>query len=297
MDWRASKRCIGLTLECGGLNVVESRHEGRAHVVGWARAMSPIPALEAARRGETQPLAEALLAVRERIGRRFVPIQLALPDPVVSTAVFELEEIPPREQARRALAAWRLARDYQREPAELACTAQYLGRDGDRHLLLVFGIERRLREAVLAAVREAGLQVRVADAAAAYRFNHARASLAPEAAWITMEGEYWSMMLWDAQRRPRYLRAAWRDRGPDPGGEAEAILRELERATRAYTASGRAVSHVQLTVPAEEREALLPVFAERLGESLEELPVHLGFANGGLCDVPSLTRLAASVYR
>ncbi len=297
MDWRASKRCIGLTLESGALGAVESRRNGRAHLVGWSHMVSPTPALERARRGETQPLAEALVPARERVGRRFVPVQLALPDPLVSSAVFELDEVPSRHRERRALAAWRLARDHQREPDELVCTAQYLGQEGERHLLLALGIERRLREAVRAALREAGLQARVVDAGAAYRFNHARAALAPEAAWLVIEREYWSMMLWDAQRRPRYLRSAWRDRDADPGGEGEAILRELERAIRAYTASGRAVSRVHLTAPPDERDALLPSFTGRLGAGLDELPARHGFANGGLRDVHSLTLLAASVCR
>ena len=63
---------------------------------------------------EEAALAEALRQASEAFREKFAAVRVALPDTLIRSAGFDLDELPKTEALRGALLRWRFAREWQR---------------------------------------------------------------------------------------------------------------------------------------------------------------------------------------
>lgn len=182
-------------------------------------------------------LTNTLTALCKDWQHKLVLLQLAVPDTIAISHVFTLDTVPKSGTEQQALAAWRMSRELHLPQEQYDYRCQDLGRQGEQALLLVTAVDKTWLDCIHNAVTDAGLLPSVLDIAAAYRFNSFYGALTQDAqhgGLITLEQDYWSLQLWDAQGRPRFLRARWHeDHKVDDAG----ICSDVERHVRAYSTS------------------------------------------------------------
>ncbi len=157
-------------------------------------------------------LGAALRDLTAQLPRRGLLCQVAVPDVVIRSAVFELDALPRPKALRETLVRWRFATLWQRAQDSLDGQAQALGLAQDKHLLLGQAGDRAWLDLLRQALGLAGLAPHTLNAAAMYRFNHLQAGEAGRAAGtlLTLDPECWSLVQWDATGRLRHIHSRLR---------------------------------------------------------------------------------------
>ncbi len=153
-----------------------------------------------------------LRGMAAQLPRRGALVRVAVPDVVIRSTVFELDDLPRRQALRETLVRWRFATLWQRAQDSLDGRAQALGPAQDKHLLLGQAGDRAWLDLVRQALGLAGFASHTLNAAAIYRFNHVQAGAAGRAAGtlLTLDPECWSLLRWDATGRPRHIHSRLR---------------------------------------------------------------------------------------
>ncbi len=239
-------------------------------------------------------LVQALSAASGEFRARYAAVHVALPDTVLRSSVFELDELPRSTGLRQALMRWRFARQWQRSADSLDCRGAVLGQDGAAHLLYAQAGDSAWLACVRRALKRAGVVPWSLNAAAVYRFNHFHAELTRAAgALLALDPDNWSLLLWDAQGRVRQIVTRLRERQAG-GDELQAIAAEAERAILAYVqaGSGRQVGRLYLTGAPGEATALVRAFASRLREPAVVLSLESAVLAHGVTLTEGLAPLA-----
>lgn len=296
---------IGISL---GRNGLCAARLGAAGNIDWARrANFPITLFNGAPTPEARKaLTDAFAQLRKELGNSYAPIQISLPDPLVTVAVFELEALPKTNKARLALARWRFAKELHLAEGGIECVCQDLGEENGKRLLLGLAVDKAWLQCLQEACAQARLIAGVIDMEACHRFNYFYPALTAErkdGALICIEPEHWTLGMWDAQGRLRFVRSRWRERGDAFGTPAEigAIVAEIERSIRAYVRPGsaRSIGRVYITGAAEDGRQLSLRLNERMSGQCTWLPAPTsaedppGIEEGPLLDAA----VAAAVCR
>lgn len=194
----------------------------------------------------------------------FAPVHVALPDPLGVLAMFELDELPKTDAARRQLVRWRIAKELGLADANLDVAYQDQGADNGKRLLLGQAVHAVWLDVVKAALRGARITPWSINHAIGFRFNRHHERFAADhapGALLAVDGDAWTCVLWDAATRLRFVRSRWRGKAA-----ADAIAEEFERAVLAYVygSSNRAVERVYVTAAAAERDAIVAALNRRL---------------------------------
>lgn len=275
--------CMGIALGRDSLTVAHGRSHAGGMRVEWVQGVSADGAMLG---GDYAALHEALCTlladVTQRIGREYIPIQVALPDPVVDAMVLELEELPKSAKTREELVRWHLAKRLQLDEQTLQVTFQTLGGDGGHQLLMGLGVAKGLLEAIDNAFKSVGIPVSVIDMGAGFRHNYFLPRIdAGSGALVCLEPDYWTLSLWDDTGRLRHLRSRWREIGVDARTEHRRLAAEVERTVMAYVHAG-AGRHVER------------LYAASLHEDVKDLCTALDERTHDMC-VPVETPAVPSI--
>lgn len=223
--------------------------------------------------GEPAPshvaLARELLAqLAPEASAAFAPVHVALPDPLGVLAMFDLDELPKTDAARRRLVRWRMANELGLADADIDVACQDQGADNGKRLLLGQAIHSGWLHVIKEALRGSRVTPWSINHAICFRFNRHYERLAADrapGALLAVDANAWTCALWDAAARLRFVRSRWRSKA-EPGAAADAIAEEFERAVLAYVYgnSGRAVERVYVTAAAAERDAIVAALNRRL---------------------------------
>lgn len=302
--WPTPRVCTGIELAGERLVAVRAELLGKEWKITQVaqECLSFAPFRGVPRAEDTSALAQALERLVGNL-RQVHPIQFALPDPAAIFQVLEFESLPGTSQERTALARFRLEKDWP-AASKMECVTQLLGVDRERSLMLVMAVDRAWLECLRGACRAAGIVPHVMDMTVCHVFNQLHDSLlgqASDGALLVMEPHAWTLLLWDQDTRPRFVRTRWREMAADRGSDHEAIAVEVERLIRAYVLAvpDRKVSN--LYVSAAEADAA-PI-AQRLDTRMHTPCVRLERGQG-LSSIPGIEpdisspgALAAAVLR
>ncbi len=219
-------------------------------------------------------LAEALARVVPDARRRYLPVQVTLPDPLGYLDTLELEAIPKSLSTRRDLVRWHFEKDVHLDGAKFEFECQDLGRDGEKQLLLGQALDATWLSALWQALDKADLRAWSINTNFCQRFNAHDAQLRGESAGaglVSITADAWSLGFSDALGRLRFLRSRWRREGEN---FPESIGAEIETVVRAYVhgAGKRQVARLFLAGEAGDCEKLVEVLNPRLGRSCIVLP-------------------------
>ena len=242
--------------------------------------------------GHVTALAEGLKSIFRELKQTYIPVHVALPDPLGHLAVFDLDERPKNRKMRRDLARWRFARELDVPEPSLDCVTQDLGSENGKLLLLGQALDGAWLACVRQALRQAGVAPWSINQAVSYRFNRFYDQLTREqhgGAMVTLDPDAWSLAAWDDAGRPRFLRSRWRSRG---AGEVDAsdyqgIAEEIERTVLSYVHGGSNRSIAQFYVSGAHDE--VTQLSTALDRRLHEKPGILGVevaATPGTADKP-----------
>lgn len=212
-------------------------------------------------------LGATLTKLNPTLGKRHVPVHVALPDPAVRLTVYEMDELPANRKTQSDLGQW-LVKKERFAGEEPVCITQPLGMDGAKHLFLVGVVDAAWHACLLAALNSAGAVPWTINAAAIYRHNRfvADATTSPrDAACVALDADSWTLTVWDAVGRPRLIQSRWRTAASN---ELAEITQEVERTIVAFihTGAGRAVKKVYALVTTPEEHELLAALNARLTE-------------------------------
>lgn len=226
--------------------------------------------------------------------RIYCPVHVALPDAALQFALFEIDVLPKGEPAQQELVTWLFAREHQLDTENIACTWKNLGAVGDRQLLLAAAMPRMWLNVLSDSLRAAGVVAWTMDALMRYRFNFAQTQFAAggeSIALLAVEHESWTFTVVDALRRPRYVRARWREFANDASGPAPVdIAEEIERLLRQYVTGqhDRQLTRFYVTGSAPDVNAI----AQALDVSLQIPTVRLATGIGREGSAPESVALA-----
>ena len=217
-------------------------------------------------------LVSALAKVVKKARGRFIPCHVALPDPTMAFAVFELDELPKSEKTRLELVRWRFAKEYSAGAETFDCVHQGLGQENGKHLLLGQGIDKAWLQCIKQALRSADITPWSMNLGTCYRFNQSHDRFAKEkhgAAMVVLDPDSWAVFLWDTATRPRLMRARWRTRTDKTIEDYNEIALEAERSILSYVRSGKegSVTRVYAISHAQELEGLTAALDRRLREN------------------------------
>jgi hypothetical protein len=197
-------------------------------------------------------LDRALQIFSKSIQRRYLPLHVSVPDPLVHWSVFELDELPSARAAQHELVAFRFSRQGLNGGHRYAC--QPLGREAGKHLVLGMATDGAWHELIAAALARAGLVAWTINANACRQFNAFHDRLVEASgALVAAAPDAWSLTLWDGEGRLRYARGRWRS-----GSSDAEIAAEVERAILAYVHAdpAREVSRIFVVGEAAVADAL-----------------------------------------
>ena len=283
MHWRRTSE-IDIIIHAGQAQALEVQRHKRT--LSWRHSL-PQPGAAALEAGQMAALAPVLAEVRARIGRRFVPIRVILPDPLVRSRVYAFDEIPRSDAALERLAAWRLQREYALEATALCCAAQRLGQLDGRELVLAAAIPAAVAVGLEQVFAAHDLVPAAIVPAMQARLEHYGAQLKPASAWLVVERDYWSLCCTDEAGRPRLLRARWWQRTRE-NAVAE-MTADVERTLQAY-ARQAALSVLQVSATAEELPELRGWLDRALPGTWLSLPLISVSATGAAAPLEALVK-------
>lgn len=249
-------------------------------------------------------LADTLARAVPEARNRYVPVHVALPDPLGRVGILELESVPQGERLRLQLVRWRLAKEIGLTETELEVGYQDLGGENQKRLLLGQALNLDWLACVKTALARAQITAWSVNQAVCFRFNafHARfAAAGKSGAMLALDPDAWSMAVWTADMRLRFVRSRWRT--PDaaaPAEEIDVIAQEFERGILAYVHGneGRTVDEVYISAAAMEGDLLAGALNGRLQTpcvplALDIADVAAAGPRSELADVAVVAALAA----
>jgi len=217
-----------------------------------------------------ETLVQALQALDSTFRHLYVPVHVALPDFVLRSSVFELDDWPRKRSWQQALLRLRFAQEWRRDEASLECQGESLGRAGARHLLWGQGGDRAWLDGVRRALARSGISAWSLNSAATYRFNSLpRTVTAAPGALLSLDPGTWTLLFWDEQARVRQVLTRYIAVSDTSSVEegALAITDEVERVIRMYAQNeNHRVDRLHLCGMHEYVSALTPMFNARLLE-------------------------------
>lgn len=247
------------------LNANGAKHEIRAiHTHDM-----PTPIFSAQPTTKTEAvMVDALKAVSEEFRGEYASVHIALPDTVIRSTVFDLEELPKKDDMRKELLRWRFAKKWQRPEDSLDCRGYDLGEDRGMRLFFGQAGDRPWVESVRRALAQSEIVPWSLNAAAVYRFNCFHEDVAEGGgALLSLETDSWNLLLWDEKKRIRRVLTRLRE-NLTAEDEAASIAGEIERAIFAYVQGdgSRKVGRLYLAGNAVELASFAGAFNGRLSE-------------------------------
>lgn len=232
----------------------------------------------------TPPVAEDVRErVRRALGRlerRAVRVRIALADPMAALRVLRLDALPRSPKARAALVGWQLGQLLNVRPSDLTCTYQYLGREGQDHLVLGIAVPADWLDLVHRAFLDEQFPVEHVDLDGCHLFNRLSEAGKADAgggAILVFRPDYWSLLIWDGLGRLRLRRSAWVSQAMT-GTQAEWVAREVEQIVRASAASlaNCDVKRLVMTGGGQNCRSVASALNRRLLQPVDEVLVPAG---------------------
>lgn len=258
--------CLGVALGRWEASLLESQvAEGKNRIRCFQTHNFPTPLWEGAPRPEAAQSLVSFLAPLLAEKDVYRTLQISLPDAAARWEVFELDRIPPAGPPLERFLHWRF-NSQDPEKSSFVFATQFLGAEKGKKLLLGTALEKTWLEWLQEALDRAGARVSFLDTAFRFRFNLFQETFLSQGpgALVSLEGDYWTLLIWDRQARPRFQRSKWwRNRIEDPKElPLEELTLEVERTIRSFVHSGadRSVDHLNVLAPEAWMDRVLEAF-------------------------------------
>lgn len=136
----------------------------------------------------------------------YIPIQIALADSLVNSAVFELDQIPAKQSIKNELLAMRFQKDCHINMQNAAIASQTIKKSNQQALYAITAPDA-LVSLIQTTFKHRHQYLSCMDKTIHYLFNHYYEKLLAEAAMLFNSNEYWTLIIWDTQKNVVYFRS------------------------------------------------------------------------------------------
>lgn len=237
---------------------------------------------------------QALERLSALVPQGYWPLQIALPDPVAIVQVMQFDSLPEATHEREAIAKFRLEKEF---PAsiKMQCATQDISKPDKPGLLLSVFFQEAWLDCLKKACSAAGLLPSVIDLSLNHLFNRfydVIKTVSGDGVLVFVEESSWSILIWDGDHRPRFVRSRWFDVGVEKNVEYELIVEDVERLILSYVlrVHRRKVGSIYVCANAEDRLLLAAMLDKRMKIPCVSLDVTEGvvFAQGeGVQNLPA----------
>lgn len=226
---------------------------------------------------------------------RYIPLQISLADPLVKSAVFDLDEIPVKSKARDQLIRWKFNKECHINMDQMSVALQPMKREQDRQQIYASTTSSNAIRTISDVCNQRGLVLNVLDASINYLFNYVYELVTGTASLLQLNQEYWVLMIWDKEKRIRYVRSKWfRSKDMSRNEELKAILLDVERLLHSYSKANEDRPSMLYVEPSNYDRALLQeALLERLGDNFTFLDQIKTAVSDRGDDIYSMATLAA----
>lgn len=238
-------------------------------------------------------LEQALIKLSNKVPQTYWPLQITLPDPCALLEVMEFDELPQTEEDRIAIAKFRFQKEYPTMP-EMQCVTQVISHDKGAAILLAQFIRLDWLSFLNRACRAAGLVPSLIDVSINHIFNNNYEVIKAtkgDGALVTIDRNYWTILIWDDACRPRFVRSRWRDSDLVVEQEYEEIVRDIERLIVSYIlrVAGRKIGCIYFCTSTGDQVSLISSLKERLNIPCIQIGAEDKYSNStsiSLADLP-----------
>lgn len=228
-------------------------------------------------------LSQALSRLTVLVPQSYWPLQIALPDPAAIVQVMQFDSLPDALHERESLAKFRLEKEFP-VLTQMQCTSQDISRVGQPGLLLAIFFQRSWLDCLNEACRVSGFVPSVIDISASYLFNRFHdvvQSASGDGVLISVEQGSWSILIWDGDHRPRFVRSRWLDTSIGKDEEFEIIAQDIERLILSYVlrVHRRQVGRIYLCANPDDRVSLAARLDKRMKMPCIQLDVTETFSS------------------
>jgi 6-phosphogluconate dehydrogenase len=226
---------------------------------------------------------------------QYIPLQISLADPLVKSAVFDLEEIPAQSKAREQLIRWKFNKERHIDMGQMSLALQSMISEQGKNQIYASTTSSNVIRVISEACEQRGFVLNVLDTAINYLFNDFYKSMSGSASLLQLNQKYWALMIWDKEKRIRYVRSKWfRSNDMTRNEELKGILLDVERLLYSYSEVNEERPSMLYIEPSSYDRALLQeTLLERLGDNFTFLDQIKTLASERSDDVYSMATLAA----
>lgn len=227
-------------------------------------------------------LSQAMRKIAELIPQSYWPLQIALPDAAAIVQVMQFDTLPDSECERESIAKFRLQKEFP-SFTQMQCTTQDISRVGKPGLLLATFFQRSWLDCLNSACGDAGFVPGVVDISISHVFNrfYNIFKAAPgDGALISIEHGSWSLLIWDGDHRPRFVRSRWIENTTELDVEYELIVQDVERLILSYVlrVHRRRVEGIYICANEKDRASLAGLLDKRMKMPCIQLDYTDGFS-------------------
>lgn len=196
---------------------------------------------------------------------KYLPVAICLSDPHLKLGLFEFDVLPSAKKSLKQLIRWRLAEKFQCDVSTLHYSYQVFNKDKLKPRVLVQAIDKHLIAMLQQYCEEQNWQLESVDSALSNQLNllngWGQLKNSP-AALLTLQADSWTLVIWDQQAQPCYVRSQWRD----VTVAATEFTNLAAKLTHALTASAFAINadieHLYILAPTVESEELCNAYSD-----------------------------------
>lgn len=238
-------------------------------------------------------LENIISSLPKKIKKSYLPVQIALPDPLFKTQKLQFSNFPRSFKEQSTLVNWQLAKASHCVAEQIYTTWQSLEQTNGEQSVFAYGIDKNIIAILKDILHKAGLHVSSINAASYYRYNVLDASaLCKSGVLLALEKDYWSLMFWDESGGLNHIHTAMRE--SNTHDDISNIVAETERLVLSYIQKDKSIENVYITAIAEEKELLQTQINERLEHKCKWLSIHgvsnVKFNDSGIVELATIIK-------
>lgn len=141
----------------------------------------------------------------EELAFDYIPLQIAVADTLVSSAIFELEQMPKSQAMKNQLLAMRFQKDCHINMKNADISSQVI--QNSKHALYAITAPAALVSSIQSTIKHRQQNLQCIDKAIHYVFNHYYDQLLADASMLFINDEYWTLIIWNSAKNVIYSRS------------------------------------------------------------------------------------------
>lgn len=261
--------------------------------VEWQKAFSNTEIVSFNNNELNRYLENIIATLPKKFKKRYLPVQIALPDPLFKTQNLQFSNFPRNYKEQSTLINWQLAKVSHCASKEIYTTWQPQEQIRGEQNVFAYGLDKNIMDTLKAVLHKSDLHISSINAASYYRYNVLdAAALCKSGTLLTLEKDYWSLMFWDEAGNLNHIHTALRE--SNTHDDIANIVADTERLVLSYVQNEKSVEDVYITAIGEETQHLENKMNQRLEYKCKRLSIpgvsNVKFNDSGIVGLATIVK-------